>query len=184
MTTLENRPNSALIVIDVQNEVVDQPWNRDDVVGTIAGLVDKAREADTPVVWVQHSDDYLTIDSDGWQIAAPLSPADGEAKVRKLYRSSFEATDLEQVLADAGIGHLIVTGAETNNCVRHTIHSALERGYDVTLVSDAHTAWHGSWPGGSQDGAAIIDEQNRSFENYQLPGRSVTTSTAADVTFN
>ena len=138
MTTL-GRTKSALLVIDVQNQVVDGAFNKEQVIANINTAVGKARAAGVPVVWVQHSDDWMAIGSEDWQIVPQLSPADGEAKVGKLYRNSFEATTLEEVLAGLGVGHVYVCGAQTNNCVRYTTHGALERGYDVTLLSDAHT---------------------------------------------
>ena len=57
MTTLQNRPNSALLVVDVQSAVVDGAYRRDDVVANIAALVDRARRERVPVVWVRHHDE-------------------------------------------------------------------------------------------------------------------------------
>ncbi|MEN9710094.1 MAG: hypothetical protein RL441_86 [Actinomycetota bacterium] len=173
MTTLTNRPNSALLVIDVQNEVVGQAFKRDEIVANIARVVDKARAAGIPVVWVQHSEEELPQGSDGWQIVSELKPADGEQIVHKTYRSSFEATNLEDVLAGLGAGRLIVTGAQTNFCVRNTVHAAFERGYDVTVVGDAHTTQDESWNGYELKADTIIDDFNLGFTHYDLPGRSV-----------
>jgi nicotinamidase-related amidase len=64
MTTLDNRPNTALIVIDVQNGVVTGAHERDTVVANIGGLVTKARGEGVPVVWVQHSSADLEMDSE------------------------------------------------------------------------------------------------------------------------
>ncbi len=139
MTTLSQRPNTALMVIDVQNGVVVGGHDRDGVVGNIGALVDRARAEQVPVVWVQHSDDGLEQGSDDWQIVDELSPADGEPVVQKHYGDSFEATDLEDVLAARGVGRVVVTGAQSDACIRATLHGALVRGYDVTLVGDAHT---------------------------------------------
>ena len=133
----------------------------------------KARAAGIPVIWVQHSDEELVLESPEWQIAPELEPAATETKIRKLYPSSFEATDLESVLEQLGVGHLYVSGAETNNCVRHTSHSAIERGYDVTLISDAHTTTGFEWGGYVVDAARVIDEQNINFLQKELPGRTV-----------
>ncbi len=139
MTTLSQRPNTALMVIDVQGGVVVDGHDRDGVVGNIGALVDRARAEQVPVVWVQHSDDGLEQGSDDWQIVDELSPADGEPVVQKHYGDSFEATDLEDVLAARGVGRVVVTGAQSDACIRATLHGALVRGYDVTLVGDAHT---------------------------------------------
>jgi nicotinamidase-related amidase len=102
-----------------------------------------------------------------------LKPAEGEEIVHKTYRSSFEATNLEDVLAGLGAGRLIVTGAQTNFCVRNTVHAAFERGYDVTVVGDAHTTMDESWNGYELKADTIIDDFNLGFTHYDLPGRSV-----------
>lgn len=139
MTTWENRPNSALLVIDVQTVVVADAVRRDEVVATIGRLVERARSEDVPVVWVQHSDDEIERGSDGWRIVDELAPLDAEPHVEKNHGDSFEGTTLEGVLDSLGVGRLVVAGASSDQCVRSTIHGAFARGYDVTLVGDAHT---------------------------------------------
>jgi nicotinamidase-related amidase len=171
MSTFADRPHRALLVIDVQTGVVQYAFERDRVVGNVRTLVDEARRAGLPVIWVQHNDAELPIGSDDWQLAAGLEPLPDEARVDKQYRSSFEATDLEEVLAGHGIGSLVVCGAETNFCIRHTLHAALERGYDVTLVADAHTALDSTWEDPPIPAELVIEELNRSYRDYQLPGR-------------
>jgi nicotinamidase-related amidase len=170
MTTL-GRTKSALLVIDVQNQVVDGAFNKDAVIAQINVAVAKARAAGVPVVWVQHSDDWMAIDSEDWQIVPQLVPAEGEARVRKLYRNSFEATDLEEVLAGLGVGHVYVCGAQTNNCVRFTGHGALDRGYDVTLLMDAHTTTDFDFAGNTVSAEVLVNDLNASFYENELPGR-------------
>jgi nicotinamidase-related amidase len=139
MTTLSDRPHTALLVIDVQNGVVDGAHERDRVVANIGSLVDRARAEEVPVVWVQHADQGLQRDSEQWQYVPELRRRDDEPLVHKSFGDSFEDTDLEQVLAGSGVGRLVVTGAQTDMCIRSTIHGAFARGYDVTLVGDAPT---------------------------------------------
>lgn len=182
MTTL-NRPNSALLVIDVQVGVVQDAYERDAKVANMALAVTKARAAGIPVIWVQHSDEELVLESEAWEIVPELEPLAGEPIVRKLYRSSFEATNLESLLTDLNVGHLYVCGAESNNCLRHTSHSALERGYDVTLVGDAHTTTGWEWNGLVVDAARVIDEQNGNFYGYELPGRTAKVTMSKDLAF-
>jgi len=112
MTTLKNRPQTALVVIDVQNGVVAGTHERDTVVAHIHELVDKARLEHVPVVWVQHADEQLVRGSDDWQIVPELTPGDGEPLVQKGYPDSFEETTLESVLSGLGVGRLVV--AHTN----------------------------------------------------------------------
>src|SRR6202022_3308005 len=140
MSTLENRPNTALLVIDVQNGVVGGAHQRDVVVANVGSLVEKARRQRVPVVWVQHSDKGLARGSDDWRIVPELAPADAEPLVEKNYGHSFEDTTLETVLSRLGVGRLVVVGAETDACVRSTLHGAFVRGYGAALVGDPHTA--------------------------------------------
>lgn len=183
MTTLTDRPHTALVVIDVQNGVVGNAVRRDEVVATIAALVDHARAASVPVVWVQHSDDELERGSDAWQIVPELVPGDGEPIVHKEYGDSFEATDFDDRLADLGVGRLIVTGAQTDMCVRSTLHGALARGYDAVLVSDAHTTDDLSeW--GAPPPEQVIAHTNLYWGFQRAPGREAGTVVAADVEFS
>ena len=166
------------MVIDLQNGVVDYAKNRNEIVGRIKVLVDRAREAKIEVIWVQHSEDDMPLDSDLWQIVPELKPAKSERIVHKLWRSSFEETDLEDILEELRIDHLIVTGAQSNYCVRHTIHAAIERGLDVTLVSDSHTTLDESWNGELIPAEMIIAELNRGFDGYELPDSEVVVTAA------
>src|ERR671937_3153233 len=139
MTTFENRPNTALLVVDVQNGAVEGAHERDAVVANVGSLVDKARREQVPVVWVQHSDEQLARGSDDWRIVPALTRDEAEPLVEKHYGDSFEDTTLETVLSGLAVGRLVVVGAQTDECVRSTLHGAIVRGYDATLVSDAHT---------------------------------------------
>jgi len=182
MTTLQDRPNTALLVIDVQNGVVSAAHDRDAVIANIAGLVDKARSQDVPVVWIQHSDDDMPLDSDSWQIVPELKPDASEPVVRKLYGDSFEATELEDVLADRGVGRLVVTGAQTDACVRSTLHGAFVRGYDTTLVSDAHTTEDlTEW--GAPPPDQVISFTNLYWSFERAPGRTAALVATKDVDF-
>ena len=183
MTTLPDRPNTALVVIDVQNGVVANAYDRDGVVGNIATLVDRARAAEVPVVWVQHSSDELPIGSDPWRYVPELVAADGETLVGKTYGDSFEATDLEERLAALGVGHLVVTGAQTDACIRSTIHGAFTRGYDVTLVTDAHTTEDlTEW--GAPPPEQVISHANLYWQFQDGPGREAATTSTADIAFS
>ncbi|MBB5427038.1 cysteine hydrolase [Paraburkholderia sp. JPY303] len=170
MTTLAGRPNTALLVIDLQNAVVANAYRRNEVLDAVNVLIERARTARVPVVWIQHTDDDLTEGSEAWQIVAELVPAPGEAIVEKSYRDAFEDTDLEQVLSRLGVGQLIVTGAQTDMCVRSTLHGALARGYDATLVGDAHTT-EDMTQRGAPSPDAVISHTNMYWSNQRAPGR-------------
>jgi nicotinamidase-related amidase len=182
MTTLQNRPHSALAVIDVQNGVVGGAHERDAVVATIAGLVQKARQEQIPVIWVQHSDERLPDGSDDWRIVAELSPAPPEPVIAKNYADAFEDSGLEATLSGLGIGRLFVAGAQTDECIRSTLHGAIVRGYDAVLVSDAHTTEDLSeW--GAPPPALVIAHTNLYWGNHTAPGRTAGTVEAKNVDF-
>jgi nicotinamidase-related amidase len=182
MTTLENRPNTALLVVDVQNGVVGGAHQRDVVVANVGSLVEKARQERIPVVWVQHSDEQITRGSDEWRIVPELTPDAAEPLVEKHYGDSFEETALEQVLSDLGIGWLVVVGAETDACIRSTLHGALVRGYDTTLVSDAHTTGdQTAW--GAPPPDQVIAHTNLYWTYQRAPGRTAGTVKTRDVDF-
>jgi nicotinamidase-related amidase len=182
MTTLQNRPNTALLVIDAQNGVVAGTHERDAVLANVGSLVEKARRERVPIVWVQHSDEQLARGSDDWRIVPELTRGDAEPLVEKHYGDSFEDTNLETVLSGLGVGRLVVVGAQTDACVRSTLHGALARGYDATLVSDAHTtedqtAW------GAPPPDQVIAHTNLYWSNQTAPGQTAGTIATKDVDF-
>ncbi|MBQ1046955.1 cysteine hydrolase [Micromonospora sp. C51] len=182
MTTLPERPNTALLVIDVQNGVVTGAHNRDGVVANINTLLGRARAEGAPVVWVQHSDDGLPQGSEAWQYVPELVRQDTEPLVHKRYGDSFEDTELEAVLAERGVGRLIVTGAQTDACIRSTLHGALVRGYDATLVGDAHTT-EDLTAYGAPPPEQVIAHTNLYWSFHSAPGRQAGTVETAEVNF-
>ena len=139
MTTLPHRPNTTLLVLDMQVGVLEGAHERDSVVGNIGSLVERARRTGIPVIWFQYSDEQVVSGSDGWQIVPELTPTAAEPVLQKHYSDPFEETSLEPTLADLAVGRLFVVGAQTDECIRATLHGAFVRGYDAILVSDAHT---------------------------------------------
>jgi nicotinamidase-related amidase len=183
MSTLTDRPHTALLVIDVQNGVVDGAYERDRVVANIVTLVDLARASDVPVVWVQHNAEDLPVGSEEWSYVKELPAGDDEPVVHKQYGDSFEETDLGDVLASRGVGHLVVAGAATDACVRSTIHGAVTRGYDVTLVGDAHTT--GDLTAyGAPPPADVIAHTNLYWQFHEVPGRRTDVVETARLTFS
>lgn len=183
MTTLENRPNTALLVVDVQNGVVEGGHERDAVVANIGHLVGQARNENIPVVWVRHADEDLEPGSDSWQIVPELTPHDGEPIIEKSYGDAFEDTTLEAALSDLEVGRLIVVGAQTDACIRSTLHGAFARGYDATLVSDAHTTDDQSeW--GAPPPAQVIAHTNLYWTYQTAPGRTAGTVETEKVDFS
>jgi nicotinamidase-related amidase len=171
------------LIIDVQNGVVSNAHERDAVVANISTLVDTARAEDVPVIWVQHSSDELPPDSEEWQYVPELKRLDDEALVHKTHGDSFEETTLEAELARRGVGRLLVTGAQTDACVRATLHGAFVRGYDTTLVSDAHTTEDFS-NYGLPPADKVIAHTNMYWTWQTGPGRTASVVETAAVEFD
>jgi nicotinamidase-related amidase len=183
MSTLKNRPNAALLVVDTQNGVLKGAHQRGAVVANIRSLVEEARRQRVPVVWVQHSNEHLLRGSDEWRIVPELTPDETEPLVEKNYGDAFEDTILETVLSGRGVSRLIVVGAQTDACICSTLHGAFVRGYDVTLVSDAHTtedqtAW------GAPPPDLVIAHANLHWTYHSAPGRTARIVNAKSVDFS
>ncbi|MCB2413118.1 cysteine hydrolase [Demequina sp. TTPB684] len=170
MTTLEGRSKTAVVIIDVQRDVVAAAHDRDAVVASIGRLLDRARAVRAPVIWVQHSNEELERGSEAWSIVPELSPGEDEPVVEKHYGDAFEDTALEQTLAAHGVGRLVVAGAQTDSCIRSTIHGGFARGYDVTLVADAHTT-EDNTSLGAPSPAEVIAHTNLYWAYQDAPGR-------------
>ena len=184
MATVREGKRGVLVVVDVQVGVVREAWDATRVVGNVAHTVERARALGVPVVWVQHSDDELPHGSPEWQWVPELVPAAGEALIHKHFNSSFEQTGLEAELARLGATHITLAGAASNWCIRATAYGALERGYDLTLVKDAHTTGTMELDDGTRiEAAVVVQELNIAMTWLSYPGRSNGTAKAAELGF-
>ncbi|MBN8488096.1 MAG: isochorismatase family protein [Burkholderiales bacterium] len=182
MATIREGRASALLVVDMQVGVVADAWDAAAVIERIQGLVRRARAEGIPVIWVQHADDGLPQGSPAWQWAPELLPLPGEALIPKNHNSAFEDTPLEATLAGLGVSRLVLTGAATNWCIRATAYGALDRGYDLALVADAHTTSPMTLDNGRTIApACVIDELNLAMTWLSYPGRRNSAPLAAAV---
>jgi len=173
---------TALLVVDTQVGVVDDAWHRQIVIGNISELVDRARRQEVPVVWVRHSSEYVVYGSDAWQIVPELVPLADEAIVEKRYGDAFEDTDLEPVLVEKHVGSLVLCGAQSDACVISTAFGGFVRGYDVTLVADAHTTSDRSsygMPAPDQ----VVNVINMIWSYRDAPGRQAAVVATGSVSF-
>ncbi len=136
---------SALVIIDVQKGMWSPgfaPYDDQGVLTRIAGLIEKARAAKTPIMYVQHhgdGDHPFQPGKPGFPFHDAIAPQPGDDVTVKHRSSAFHGTDLDAKLKRAGIDHLVVTGMQSEYCVDSAIRGAYERGYKVTLVGDAHS---------------------------------------------
>ena len=184
MATTRSGNQATLVVVDVQVGVMDNAWDAPRVIGKVARAVARAREQAVPVVWVQHESPELERDSAAWQLVPELQPADGEARVYKRYESSFEGTDFEDQLAQLGATHIVLAGACTNWCIRATAYAALDRGYDLTLLKDAHTTGPIDLGDGRQvEASGIVADLNVTMTWLSYPGRKSGTAATEELDF-
>lgn len=139
MSRYPDRLAIALMVVAMQQAATADVWRRDEVVGRIGDLVERARRAGVPVVWIRRMTSDLPVGSAGWQLVDELVPAPGEPIIEAAYANCFDATDLDATLAALEVGRLVVCGVRSDRSIRASVAGALTHGYDVTLVEDAHT---------------------------------------------
>lgn len=184
MATIRTGNQSVLLIVDFQVGVVADKWDVPRVGANIAVAVERARAQGVPVIWVQHEDDDLPRGSPAWQFAPELVPAEGEFRVDKRHNSAFEETALEAELARLGATHIVLAGAATTWCIRSAAYAALERGYDLTLLKDAHTTGDiARGDGTSVEARGIVDDLNVAMTWLDYPGRRSQTANAAEMTF-
>ena len=184
MAAVREGNKGVLMVVDVQVGVVREAWDAARIVGNVSHAVARARAQGVPVIWVQHSDEELAYGSTDWQWVPALMPAEGELRVHKQFNSAFEETALEEILAGLGATHIVLAGAATNWCIRATAYGALDRGYDLTLVEDAHTTDTMRLADGvCIEAANVIRELNIAMTWLSYPDRTNGTATAEQVDF-
>lgn len=172
MATVRDGNKGILLIVDAQVGVMQDLWDAPRIIENIGLAVEKARGQGAPVIWVQHADDELVYGSPQWQLAPELSPAAGEAQIHKQFNSSFEQTSLEETLAQLGATQIVLAGAATNWCIRATAYGALDRGYDLTLLKDAHTTENMELENGIKiEAANVIRDLNIAMTWLSYPGR-------------
>jgi nicotinamidase-related amidase len=185
MATVRSGNKGVLLVVDVQVGVMSDSWDGPRIIMNVLRVVERARAQDVPVIWVQHSDSELVYGSPEWQWVPELARVEGELLIHKRFNSSFEQTTLEAELAKLGANHIILAGAATNWCIRATAHGALDRGYDLTLIDDAHTTSTMELDNGANiEAENIIREFNIAMTWMSYPGRTNSTATAEEVDFS
>lgn len=184
MATIRDGNKPVLIVVDAQVGVLETAWEAPQKIQHMAQAVETARRQGIPVLWVQHADDELVAGSAAWQLVPELIPRDGETLIAKQYNSSFEQTVLDKTLSELGTTHIVLAGAATNWCIRATAYAALDRGYDLTLIKDAHTTGTITFDDGTCIKAEdMILELNIAMRWLSYPGLSNRTVAAQELDF-
>ena len=188
MATVREGNKGVLVIVDVQVGVVSEAWDAPRVIKNVARTVERARDQGVPVIWVQHASDELPHGSPQWQwvpeLVPNLLPSETEPLIHKKFNSSFEQTKLDEELARVGATHITLAGAMTNWCIRATAYAALERGYDLTLVKDAHTTANTDLGNGKLiEASGIVADFNIAMTWLTYPGRVNGTAPSEAVDF-
>jgi nicotinamidase-related amidase len=184
MASVREGNQAVLVVVDVQVGVMREAWDAPRIIKNIATAVEKARMLNVPVIWVQHADDELVYKSPDWELVPELAPAQGETIILKQFNSAFEQTRLEETLAGLRATRIVLAGAATNWCIRATAYGTLDRGYDLTLIQDAHTTVPVAFPDGRQiEAENIIQDLNVVMTWLNYPGRTSATTSVDEVDF-
>jgi nicotinamidase-related amidase len=184
MATVREGNKGILLVADVRVDVMREAWDAARIIKNLSRAVERARAQNVPVVWVQHADSNLVHGSPEWQWVPEVTPGEGETLIHKQFNSSFEQTALDEELAKIGATHIALAGAATNWCIRATAYGALDRGYDLTLIKDAHTTGTMELDDGVKiEAASVIHDLNIAMSWLSYPGRTNGTTTAEAVDF-
>lgn len=175
---------AVILVIDIQKALSDpepRPYDIEPVIQRINQLTAKGRAAHIPVFFIQHEapDSPLAHGSDGWQLPENLERADEDHLVRKTTPDSFLHTDLEERLRALNITRLVICGYASEFCVDTTTRRAAGLGFEVDLVSDAHTTHDKP----HATGAEIQAHHNATLPNISSFGVQIRALPSADITF-
>ena len=137
--------NTALLIIDVQQGLFERqtPVHQAEIMlENINALAEKARNGQSPVVYIQHSNDKtLKLGTPEWKFHPQIKPLNGDLHLHKQRGNAFEKTDLHKTMQNLGVKRIVASGMVTNGCVRATCLGGLKLGFQVILASDAHSTF-------------------------------------------
>jgi nicotinamidase-related amidase len=152
--------NTALLIVDVQNALVDEkPFNVEVILSNINELLDTCRTKGIEVIYVQHDgekEEGLEPFSNGWDIHKSIYPVQGEKIIRKTYNSAFKNTELEEYLNCKNIQKLILVGMQTEYCIDTTCRVAFEKGYRLIMPEYTNTTFNN----GNLHGSEVYEYHN------------------------
>ncbi len=163
--------NTALIVIDVQIGLFqrDTPiYNDQKLLENINSLETYSRSINIPVIYIQHANKSTLVEgSDEWQLHPRLQKEDSDLLIHKRHPNTFKKTNFKQELDARNITQLIIVGTLTDNCVGATCIGGKELGYEVSLVTDAHSTF-------SKPATEIIEKWHSELTNLGVILKSTT----------
>ncbi len=160
---------NCLIIIDVQVGIFNLKhtvFKKEILINNIKTLVQEARKKQYSMIFTQHENEtFLKKNTLDWKIVPELEPSNVDRIVMKTHPSIFKETRIEQFLDEIKPKKLYICGLITNGCIKQACIEALEKGYDVTLIADAHSTFN-------KNPKKIINEWNQKLEEIGVKLRS------------
>lgn len=136
--------NQTLIIIDAQQELIDGNHqesavrNKDLLIQTINNVIEKASDANVPVVFIRDLD-VAEGRGAGFQVHNEINVPSSAKIFDKAATNSFHGTGLLEHLKSQQMKHVVIMGCKTEHCIDSAVRTATINGLDVTLVSDGHS---------------------------------------------
>jgi nicotinamidase-related amidase len=173
---------TALLVIDVQVAMFEEgepPHKGEEMLANIGGLLERARAAGAPVIFVRHADEWMAPGTPGFEIHPNIPPRADEVVIDKRACDAFCETPLGGLLESLDVTRVVIAGMQTDYCVDSASRSALHRGYDVLLAKDAHS----TVGNGILTAEQIIAHHNQTLANLPRPGFGIRAVPSAEIDF-
>lgn len=158
--------NQTLLIIDAQQELIDgnqkesAVFNKAQLIRNINKVIEKASEADVPVVFVRDVD-VSEGKGEGFQVHNEINVPTDAKIFDKSATNSFHGTGLLNHLRTQQIKHVVIMGCKTQHCIDSAVRTATISGLDITLVGDGHS---------TNDNDDLSAEQIISHHNRTLHG--------------
>jgi len=174
-----NVGKTALVIIDVQEAMFlypdDKLYDEIGVMNRITSLISKARLAEVPIVYIQHtSDEEYTKGTSTWEISSLVTPQEGDLIIEKPTWDAFHQTPLHDELQKLEVTNLVIAGMQTEFCMDTTCRRSYSLGYASILVEDAHSTF---------DQPDLSSKEIVRYHNRLLGGRFVTLTRESEVQF-
>jgi len=140
---------TALLIIDVQHGVFMRKeydgmaiYNEDILLNNLKRLIQKAKSANTPIIYIQHMYENFPLMEKGqplWDVHPNIKPESTDVIIEKYHADAFLNSTLDETLKNLGITDLVITGLQTAYCVDTTCRRAFSLGYKTVLVIDGHS---------------------------------------------
>lgn len=134
----------ALVLVDMQQELTSNPklFNAIQLVNTVNNAIQKFRQNNNPVIFIQHNNKKLVANSPGWEIDNRLDRLPEDPVIQKKHGNAFQETTLKAFLEKNQISELLFCGISSQGCVKHSCLGSLENSFKTLLIKNGHSCWN------------------------------------------